>query len=69
MRYLKIFKSKEEKEEAFQNGTLDKNSVTIYGEDIFENGVIEYGIGNDEHKLDLGYNDSEESTPSSSNDD
>ena len=34
MRYLKIFKSKEEKEEAFQNGTLDKNSVTIYGEDI-----------------------------------
>jgi len=69
MRYLKIFKSKQEKSEAIDNGTLDKNSVSIYGDDIFSDGIIEYGIGNDEHKLDLGYNDSEDSGNSSSNND
>lgn len=71
MRYLKIFKTKEEKLAALEEGTLDKNSVSIYGDNISVDGIIEYGIGNGEHKLDLGYNEEEEGDTSvdSSSDD
>lgn len=60
MRYLKLFKTKEEKLAALEEGTLDKNSVSIYGDNVSVDGLIEYGIGNGEHKLDLGYNEEEE---------
>lgn len=60
MRYLRLFKTKEEKLAALEEGTLDKNSVSIYGDNVSVDGLIEYGIGNGEHKLDLGYNEEEE---------
>lgn len=60
MRYLRLFKTKEEKLAAIEEGTLDKNSVSIYGDNVSVDGLIEYGIGNGEHKLDLGYNEEEE---------
>ena len=66
MRYLKLFKTKEEKLSALEEGTLDKNSVSIYGDNVSVDGIIEYGIGNGEHKLDLGYNEEEGNTDSSS---
>ena len=59
MRYLKLFKTKEEKLAALEEGTLDKNSVSIYGDNVSVDGIIEYGIGTGEHKLDLGYNEEE----------
>ena len=70
MRYLKLFKTKEEKLAALEEGTLDKNSVSIYGDNVSVDGIIEYGIGNGEHKLDLGYNEEEgEGNTDSSSDD
>ena len=73
MRYLKIFNTREERENAFNDGDLSKNSVTIIGSsDVAETGIgdILFGIGNEEHAINLGYNDyNENDTDSSSFDD
>lgn len=59
MRYLKIFNSKSERNAALLQQKLHKNSVTIWGKDAVDksDGKIEYGVGNGDHQINLGYND------------
>ena len=59
-RYLKIFQNSEEKATALANDEIDVNSVTIVGN------KIEYGIGNGEHTISLGFNSEEDNSGSSS---
>ena len=77
MRYLKIFNSKSERNAAVDAGTLTLNSVTIWGKDAVDkgDGKVEYGVGNIEHQLNLGandtniiYDDNEQSSGDSSSD-
>ena len=78
MRYLKIFNSKKERDNAIANGTLSNNSVTLWGKDAVEkgDGKIEYGVGNGSHQLNLGiididnsYDDNDIEQDTSSNND
>ena len=59
MRYLKLFNSKKERNDAITAGLLSVNSVTIWGIDAVStgDGKVEYGVGNGAHQLDLGEED------------
>lgn len=60
MRYLKKFNNKIERDTAITNRELSSTSVTIF------NDKIEYGVGNGEHTVSLGFIDEEDTNSDSS---